>query len=261
MASTFIGYIDESGDEGFSFDAGSSRWFVLTTVITRRDTDLETVRLVDVVRQRLRRSAAKALHFRDLRHEQRLLYVDTIAKANLATASVLVHKPSLQEPEKFRERYRLYFYAVRYLLERLSWYCRDHRGKRDVGDGTVELVFSNRSGMSYEELGAYLAHLRDLTGPLDVRIDWRVVTEDQVVAFTPGRRMGLQIADAVAGSLWYAVEQSQYGFTENRYARMLRPVVYHYKGTYLGYGLKFWPRETSAVLREDKYQWVWEVYA
>jgi hypothetical protein len=35
-------YIDESGDEGFKFDQpgkGSSRWFVLSAVVTREEND------------------------------------------------------------------------------------------------------------------------------------------------------------------------------------------------------------------------------
>jgi len=260
MPSSFVAYIDESGDEGFRFDQRSSEWFVLSAVVTRRATDLEAVRLVDDVRARLARPPKKPLHFRDLRHEHRLLYVDAIAKANLRSASVLVHKPSLLEPEKFGERYRLYFYVARYLLERVSWYCRDHRTSTDSGDGSLELIFSNRSGMSYVELRDYLSHLRAQTGPIDVRIEWGVVKEDQVLSFSPGRRMGLQIVDAVAGSLFYAVEPSQYGFTEDRYARMLKPVIYHHRGRYLGYGLKFWPRDVTQLLGEDRYQWIADHY-
>ena len=122
MASTFVAYMDESGDEGFRFGDGSSEWFVLSAVITRRATDFATVKLVDEVRRALGKPDRKPLHFKNLRHEHRLLYVDQVSRASLKTASVLVHKPSLQEPEKFRERYRLYFYATRYLLERVSWY-------------------------------------------------------------------------------------------------------------------------------------------
>jgi hypothetical protein len=260
VSSTFVAYVDESGDEGFVFGGGSSEWFVLSAVITRRASDLDAVRLVDDVRARLGRSPKKALHFRDLRHEHRLLYVDAIARANLRTASVLMHKPSLLEPEKFGDRYRLYFYAVRYLLERVSWYCRDHRTTTDAGDGSLELVFSNRSSMAYAELRDYLAHLKALTGPLDVRIEWGVVKETQVTSLSPGRLMGLQIVDAVAGSLFYALEPSQYGFTEDRYARMLKPVVYHHKGRYLGYGLKFWPRDAGQLLGEERYQWIRDHY-
>ena len=53
MTPTFVVYIDESGDEGFSFGRGSSEWFVLSGVITRKAHDLETVKLVDKVRARL----------------------------------------------------------------------------------------------------------------------------------------------------------------------------------------------------------------
>ena len=68
--------------------------------------------------------------------------------------------------------------------------------------------------------------------------------------------MGLQVADAAAGSFYHAVQESQYGFTEPRYAQMLRPVVYSRKGQYLGYGLKFWPRDTSALLASGSYEWL-----
>ena len=35
MSASFVVYVDESGDEGFSFGQGSSDWFVLSAVITR----------------------------------------------------------------------------------------------------------------------------------------------------------------------------------------------------------------------------------
>lgn len=117
---TFVVYIDESGNEGFSFDRGSSVWFVVSAVITRKATDLDTVKLVDNVRMKLAKQERKPLHFRDLKHEQRLPFIGEISAAALRTVSVVVHKPSIKEPEKFKERYRLYFYSVRYLLERVS---------------------------------------------------------------------------------------------------------------------------------------------
>lgn len=247
---SFVLYVDEAGDEGFSFDKGSSKWFILSGVITRKTSDLEVVKLVDDVRRRMGKPPKKPLHFRKLKHEQRLPFVAQIAKARLRTVCVLVHKPSLKEQETFRERYRLYFYAVRYLLERVSWCCRDHRRSDDLGDGSVSMIFSNRSGMSYEEMRGYLALLESRTDSLDVRIDWEVIRDDRITSVTSGKRMGLQIADA--GSFFYAVEPSRHGFIEDRYARMLQPVVYRYHRTYLGYGLKFWPRETDKLIREDQ---------
>lgn len=261
MSATFVVYTDESGDEGFSFGRGSSEWFVLSAIITRKAGDLEVVKLIDRVRTQLGKPPKKPLHFRDLKHEQRLPLVDAIAKADLRPVSVLVHKPSLGEREKFQERYRLYFHALRHLFERVSWCCRDHRPPRGPGDGTAEMVLSNRSGMSYAEMGDYLAYLGERTGPLDVRVDWSVIAPERIAAYTPGKRMGLQIADAVASSFFYAVQPSQHGFTEDRYARMLRPVVYHRHGQYGGYGLKLWPQEMERVMQSGEHlRWMREEY-
>ena len=81
---SFIAYIDESGDEGFAFDRNSSQWFVLGAAVFRAATELEQVKLVDDVRRAInaawseanpgkgQRIADKAaLHFKDLKHEQR----------------------------------------------------------------------------------------------------------------------------------------------------------------------------------------------
>jgi hypothetical protein len=250
-------YVDESGDEGFSFGRGSSEWFVLSAVITKKATDLETVKLVDRIRKKLGKPEKKPLHFRDLKHEQRLPFLGEISTAQLRTVSILIHKPSLKEPEKFHERFRLYYYTVRYLLERVSWYCRDHKLPKDSGDGSAEIIFSNRSGMSYQEMGEYLNLLKEQTRLRDVRIDWNAVKADKFMACSPGKKMGLQIADAVASSTFFAVQPSQHGYTEDRYIRMLKPVIYHFREIYLGYGLKFWPKEVDQKIQCDKYlKWV-----
>jgi hypothetical protein len=261
MKPTFVVYVDESGDEGFSFGKGSPEWFVLSGVVTRKGQDLQVVKLVDGIRAQLGKPHRAPLHFKDLKHEQRLPLVDAIANADLRAVSVLVHKPSLKEPERFQERYRLYFYCVRLLLERVSWLCRDHKRRDDAGDGSATVAFSNRAGMSYKELKDYLAHLKERTGPLDVRVDWSVISPSQITSYAAGKRAGLQISDAVASGFFRAVEPSQHGFTEDRYVRMLRPIVYHRRGNYTGYGVKFWPREVDELLRsQERFRWVRDAY-
>jgi uncharacterized protein DUF3800 len=47
MPCSYVVYVDEAGDEGFSFKSGSSEWFVLSAVLTLKAEDLETVKLVD----------------------------------------------------------------------------------------------------------------------------------------------------------------------------------------------------------------------
>jgi hypothetical protein len=254
MTASYVLYIDESGDEGFSFGKGSPDWFVLSGVITRKSTDLETVKVIDQIRALLGLPDKKPIHFRDLKHDKRVATIDLIAKADLRAISILIHKPSINEPEKFRTRYQLYFQAVRLLFERASWYCRDHQLPDDTGDCSAEIIFSNRSGMSYEEIRQHMTTLKSIP---TVQIDWKVIKPEQIEAYTAGRRMGLQIADAVASSFYYALQPSQYGFIEDRYARMLKPVIYHHKGKSMGYGIKFWPGEVKALVSNiERYEWI-----
>jgi hypothetical protein len=238
MSASFVVYIDESGDEGFFFDKGSSSWFVLSAVITRKADDLRTVKLVDQVRTQLGRSDQEPLHFRKLKHEQRLPFLHHIAQAELKAVSVFVHKPSIRNVEIFQQRNKLYFYAARLLLERVSWYCRDHKTPSTTGNGTADIIFSNRGGMKYEEFRSYLDNLKSQTHPFQVEIDWNVIQTNQITAYA-AKQMGLQIADAVASGLFFGIQTNQYGFVEDRYARMIKPVIYHHKGRYNGYGLKF----------------------
>jgi hypothetical protein len=244
MTSSYTAYIDESGDEGFVFrpnEKGSSRWLVVSAVVFRKSKDHDAVRVLREVRALLGKDPKRALHFREMKHEHRIPYVRAVAAAPIRTVSVLIHKPSITEPEKFQsDPFRLYRYATRLLLERVSWLCRDFH-KQGEGDGGCELVFSNRSAMSYDDLRAYLTHLKAEPSS-NVRIDWSAIDPQKVRAVNHDQLAGLQMADAVASSLFFAVNLSQYGEAEDRYFRMLRPTVYrHAKSGELGYGLKFWP--------------------
>ena len=253
MAASFTVYIDESGDEGFIFypnERGSSRWLVLSAAVFRKNNDLDAVRLMREVREKLGKEPKKALHFREMKHEQRVPYVRAIGEAQIRTVSVLIHKPSIKEPERFQsESFRLYRYATRLLLERVSWLCRDNY-KEGEGDGTAEIMFSNRSAMSYDDLRDYLGHLKETADVKDVRVDWNVVRSERVRAVNHDQLAGLQIADAIASGIYFAVNLNPYGDAEDRYLRLLAPTFYRHKKTTLGYGLKFWPEDFETLAAE-----------
>jgi hypothetical protein len=266
MSASFVAYIDEAGDEGFKFRTtpavqGSSDWFVLAAFITRKKTDLETVKMIDQVRAEFGLPLKKHVHWKKLKHPQKVRYSQMIAGLRARIACVCVHKPSLLEPEKFQERYRLYFYAVRHLLERVSWLARDqHDSAKWGGDGKVEVLFSNRQGMSYQELRDYLKHLQtQQDSGQDVRIDFDFVPPENVGTQTPGRSMGLQLADAAAGAFFNGLERDAYANTEPRYIATISPLFYRHQGTALGYGVKVLPREVAVNLREESsVKWLWE---
>ena len=254
MSASFRVYIDESGDEGFVFKpdgSGSSRWLVLSAAVIRRENDLQIVRCLETVRKVLKKKPKQQLHFSELKHEQRVAYIREIAVIPIRTISILVYKPCIREPEKFQsEKFLLYRYVTRYLLERVSWLCRDHQiaGK---GDGTADLIFSNRSIMSYAVLREYLNHLKNNSDSLKVTIDWDIIRPEKVQAVDHSQLAGLQVADAVASGFYYAVNINRYGNIEDRYARDLENTLYRHKTRVEGYGVKYWPDDMTAIKKAN----------
>ena len=252
MKPSFLAYIDESGDEGFIFNAdgsGSSRWFVLSAAVIREAKDLQMVSCLKSVRETLLKPVNTPLHFVDLKHEQRIPYIRRVGELPIRTVSVLVYKPLIAEPEKFQNtKYLLYRYATRLLLERVSWLCRDHRITNE-GDGFTEVIFSNRSNMSYDEIRDYLRLLRRQAedDPQKVQIDHTVIAPDRIRSVEHSKLAGLQVADAVASGLHFAVKLNRYGETEPSYLGHLKKTIYRHKDTAMGYGLKVWPEDFATV--------------
>jgi len=253
MTISFVAYVDESGDEGFKFlpnEQGSSRWFVLSALVIRRENDLQVVQLAKKARELLKKEPKKPLHFRELKHEQRVPLARLIGSAPVRTVSVLIHKPSIAEPELFQQQaYALYRYATRLLVERISWLCRDNH-RTGQGNGQVEIVFSNRSAMSYDDLRGYLNKLRiEGAQERDVRVDWSVIDPNLIRAVNHDQLAGLQLADAVASGIFFSVHRNQYGEVEDRYLRLLAKTIYCHKQRIEGYGLKFWCQDSAEVRR------------
>jgi hypothetical protein len=252
MPSSFVTYIDESGDEGFVFKpdgSGSSRWFVLSAAVLRHTNDRQSVACLKEVRTLLGKPPKYPLHFVDLRHEQRIPYVRRIGALSLRTVSVLVYKPLITEPEKFQhDKYLLYRYATRLLLERVSWLCREHR-RPGEGDGFTDIIFSNRSNMSYEEIRSYLRLLRQRAAdnPEGVQLDPTAIDPERISTVEHSKLAGLQVADAVASSAYLAVKRNRYGEAEPAYLSLLAKTIYRHKGIALGYGLKVWPEDIETI--------------
>jgi hypothetical protein len=254
MTASFVVYIDESGDGGFVFrpdGSGSSRWLVLSAAIVRKTSDLSVVGCLRSVREVLGKPPKHPLHFVDLRHEQRIPYVKRIAALPIHTVTVMIYKPLIEEPEKFQsQKYGLYRLSARLLLERVSWYCRDHRLPGE-GDGTADVVFSNRSAMSYDDLREDVRALveRAASDP-EVQVDPSVIDPEGMRSVEHSKLAGLQVADAVASSMHFAVKRNRYGEVEPAYAAHLSRTIYRSRRTALGYGIKLWPGTLEHITKE-----------
>jgi hypothetical protein len=256
MSHSYVAYIDESGDDGLGKfrepgqHGGASSWLVISACLFRSAHTLDAVAWRDEISAKIPEKKSRTLHFAELRHGQRVVAAQTIAEKPLRALSVLAAKRPIPDGI-YTDKNQLYFYMTRYLIERLSWLCRDMRPRVPEGDGRVAITFSRRGGMSYDDFRDYLRRLQ-ATNDQDVRIHWPVIDIDAVSAKDHSTNASLQLADAIASSFASALEPNQYGNCETRYAEILKPVTYHRNGNYLSYGVKLVPNADECQLNDEQ---------
>lgn len=234
MEPAFTAYIDESGDQGFEFRdpeyMGSSRWFIISAVVTKTSQKTLLRNSLSDLRSELNMQSNQIIHFSKLNHAQRVLATKRISRMPIRVVSVLVHKPELNNPEKFKdEGYRLYFFTLRLLLERISWLCRDSEQ-----DGRCKLIFEHCKSLKYDDLHDYIQKLKEKP----TKIDWESLRTDKLFVENKKSIAALQLADCCASSFQWALAE-KYKFTEHRFAKNLKPVVYCNGSNYKSYGMKF----------------------
>lgn len=255
---SFHAFIDESGDEGFTFkdppDRASSEWFVISAVVVSVSREPGAARQLNEILAPLEKRRNKVIHFQTLPHEIRVPVIDRIAKLPLRAVSICFNKKKLGEHTLGGQR-RLYFYCTRFLLERISWMVRDRFQKGGVsGDGRCKLTFAHCKNLSYQSMGAYLQLLR---WEQETQIKWPYLDHEEISVKQPMESIWLRAADCVASGIYRGLELSEHGFCEERYGTMLKPIIYERDGNYFSYGLKMYPGvpEPEAE-RANRYGWL-----
>lgn len=254
---SFSVYIDESGDEGWTFrnangEKGSSTWLVLSAAVFRRDTESEVVKCVDAIKEKLKRTKSKPLHFRDLDHEGKILCARAIGHSQLKAVTVAMYKPALVGMTFQKKRY-LYHYASKLLLERVSKLCSlrmaDNSRPPLPGNGTASVVFAHRRVYSQSSFYEYLDKLK-YNPESNCSIDWSVIDTSRIKSAEPYTFKGLQVADTIASAVFSAIEPSVNGITEARYVSELERCFWADtdRGIY-SYGFKPFPSEGVTFLR------------
>lgn len=242
---SYIAYIDESGDDGFgnyrvpNQRGGASNFLILSACVIRYSRRLEAVRWRDEIKTATgKQTKGRSIHFAEFNHGQKRAACSVIQDKPLRFISVISHKPTLDE-NNFSEKNQLYFYLSRFLIERISWLCRDHRRFVPEGDGRVKIVFSRRGGMSYPDFQNYMQLLKD--GGEGRSIHWPIIDIGAIEAKDHTRDAGLQLADCGASATANAFEHDRYGNVESQYLHTIRNNVYCRQNNFLSYGLKFHP--------------------
>ena len=243
-------YVDESGDRGWKrrpanlppgTRAGSSEHFCLTAVLVPDGAQSVILETWEQVATEIGRRPSDTIHWKSVRsHSQRLHLCGAVhSVGHLHVISVVVSKWDVDNARAVRTPVYLYNWALRLLVERLSWFGRRRSAH-------IVMHFAQVKGLPPHIVADYLVGLQGQA----TNIEWSHLTMPATVN-TPRNQKMLQIADTASGAVYAAFEWDEYGNTERRYLDSLHSQLWRPAGGELQtYGLKIcpWPH--------PRHQWV-----
>ncbi len=176
---------------------------------------------LDAINAALRKPPGTVLHWAEnvKTHPQRKHVVRELAALDVTISSVVVFKaPLMGSRSGLSDPAIIYNYAVRRLLERISWFVDDAGAEASV-------TFAHIKNFPYDRLRKYVELLRGSR----TTVRWGAFAgnpkHDQ-----PSRIRPLQVADLVAGAHSSAFREDAYGDYEPSYLLELAPRIYIREG-------------------------------
>lgn len=159
-------------------------------------------------------------------HTERKYVARTLGSSGIYLSYVILDKSTCANtPDGLGDHTKMYNYALRRLLERISWFA-----KRE-GRGAL-ITIAHVKNFKYSELTNYLELLRRL----QTSISWAYLAPIKI-RDTKQREL-LQLADIAAGALSAAIVQDAFGDVEFGYLSELQNRIYrHTPGKVTTYGL------------------------
>lgn len=243
---SYVAYIEEAGDEGLG---RGSRWFIVGAVIVEESKDLTVSHCIDHIKHELGLELSAPVHWRNIKHpSMRRWIIDCLRKEDFTISYVICDTyDDTIKASTLKGNGRLYAYVIRYLMERISWFGHD-RGQ------PVDLVFANRSNVSYDELKDYLNRIQKdsscqiKSGVIDVsRMQCKAVEQVKL----------LQVSDICNGACFNALEYDRFGYYDERYLLGLWDKIYRRNGNLFSYGMKFLPSGLHLKTEmKESYPWL-----
>lgn len=242
--SNLFAYIDESGDDGFRFSSGSSNWFILTALVVSVKHHKELMNLVDRIKTILSfKTLNDELHWKRLKHPKRKVIIKEIKNKPFSLISIVVDKQSLSGPDRrsLANFPRMYFFTIKLLLERLTWYARHKKG-------LIKITFSNKAHVSYTQLQHYI-NIKLREGTDSHSIDYNHLGPIHVIQSK--QRKLLQLADSICGGFYNALQKNNYGDIELSYILPLKDKFWRWSGKLFSYGIKILPSNIEPEIKKS----------
>lgn len=250
-------YVDEAGTRHIS--AKSSRYFVVSAVMVHESHNDRAREQLSDLKLALGRQHHQILHFRNLHPPQkRVVAAAGVTDFVMAPVmSVIIDKSEIGKVGPagnlafIAQPDPMYFWALRLLLERVSWYAEIHQ-KQDV-----YMTFSHVQGLKVRKLMEYRLALERKHGDEDMRINWDLFAANEFHIASPKTVDLLQVADVVASSVFQAVEPGRDGPS---YLDALAPKIYRRPPKPItSYGLKVFPKQAFQI--GGDLQWLRQRYS
>lgn len=195
----------------------------------------------------LGRHRYQVLHFRNLRPKsKRLEAARAVASLPIARVmNVIIDKSRISgegpagDISFIAQADPMYLWALRLLLERVSWYARViHRQD-------LLMTFSHVQGFKEGKLTAYREALEKQRDDPEMSIEWDLFDAHRFVIASPKTVDLLQVADVAASAVFQAIEPGRDG---RQYLDALMPVIYKRPPNQItSYGLKVFPKKTIQI--------------
>ena len=253
---SYLAFIDEAGDPGLHKvkprdPDGASEWMTLGAVIINASDEDNVVQWVKDIRAQVRDNQGPALHFRNLSDERKRLAVAKTIEFPMGGIAVVSHKPNMRRHLNPRAAAYLtprgwfYNWMVRLVLERVTEVVHHHSIRKYGEPRTVKLVFSERGGVLYDWIQAYLQILKkqaenSTTYLKKGEIKPSVLNTKLLEVVPSSGSAGCQIADIFASAFHCAADANG-----NRWntvpAKLLRPRMLKKSGSHAGFGVTLQP--------------------
>ena len=210
------------GDEGIK---RGSEWFILTAIIVPKEYDLTLSSKIVSIKETLNMNRKEQLHWNKiLKYDKKIQIIYDLISEIFKIIHVAINT---YEINKLKSK-DLYPYFMSYLIERVSYYVSNNKGKCNIFISTR----NENNKIKNEHLRTELMNKRTYH-----HIAIKCINN---IKFIDNRERNLlQLADVCCSSFAQAIKYNTN--QEWEYVLKLKSNIWNYKGLIMGYGIKFYP--------------------
>jgi hypothetical protein len=189
LASSFRIFIDDSGDPGFKFDKGSTRFFLIACVVFD---NADAAEAASARMREIKRCFGWSIHheakFHTLRKDKLKVFLAEMAKLDFKIRAIVIDKPLIRNREMTSKKESFYNFAIKEVLARMDF----------IEDAVVRL--DGHPGKKYQKQA--VAYFRKAVNAKKHKIDDFKPVDSK-------KNELVQLADLVAGSIYHSLQDDK----------------------------------------------------